>query len=341
MDESKRKMVKGAAGMLASGLALPFGTAAHAQQRASAPGDTYPTKPITMIIPSTPGGAADTMGRMITEVMSKELGQPIIMDYKPGAGGMLAAAALAKAAPDGYTVLFATTAPLFYAPHLTSKLTYNAARDFTYISQVTEGGTVMLAAKHVRATNMQELVAWIKQQGKGKVTYGSYGTGTVSHLMSSYLSESRDLGMTHVAYKGEAPFVQDLVAGHVPLGIGSLWTATPHITAGRLHGIAVFTPERHPILPNVPTLIESGFTDADFKVVSGNFLVGPANLPPAVLAKLEAAIRKTMATPTVHDRFIGLGTTPVGGSSADAHKTFEVSQPRLARLVKISGATLD
>jgi tripartite-type tricarboxylate transporter receptor subunit TctC len=324
--------------LLAGGLGLAASPFVGAQPR---PADAYPTKPITMIIPSTPGGAADTMARVMAEVMSQELGQSIIMDYKAGAGGQIGAAAVAKAAPDGYTVLYTTTAPLFYAPHLSSKLPYDAKRDFTYISQVTEGGLIMLAHKDIPARNIVELVAWIRQQGKGKVTYGSYGVGTVSHLLSAYLSDSRDLGMTHVGYKGEAPFVTDLVGGHLPLGIASIWTAAPHIQAGRLRGIAVFTPKRHASVPEVPTMVESGYTDPDFGVVAGNFVVGPANLPAPVLARLEAAVRKAMASPAVHEKYLSLGTTPVVGTSAEAQKLFDLSQPRLARLVKISGATVD
>ncbi|MES2975678.1 MAG: tripartite tricarboxylate transporter substrate binding protein [Pseudomonadota bacterium] len=336
MDKQRRKLIRGAAGLLAGGSTLAFPSLAAAQGAGN-----FPNKPITMIIPSTAGGAADTMGRMVVDVMSKELGQTIVMDYKPGAGGILATTALSKAAPDGYTVLFTTTAPLFYSPHMTDKLAYDPKRDFTYISQVTDGGFLMLANKDVPANNMAELVTWIRAQGKGKVNYGSYGIGTVSHLLSAYLSESRDLGMTHAAYKGEAPFVTDLIAGHIPLGIGSLWTATPHINGGRLRGIAVYTPQRHPTLPNVPTMLEAGFTDADFNVVAGNFLVGPANMPPAVLAKLESAVRKAVNSPQVRDKFLSLGTTPVGGSSEDARKLFDTSQPRLQRLVKMSGATLE
>lgn len=339
MQQDKRKLLKGFAGLLAGGLTLPCHLQAGAQQRPS--GDAYPAKPITMIIPSTAGGAADQMGRMVADVMSRELGQPIIMDYKPGAGGQLAAGALAKAAPDGYTVLFTTTAPLFYAPHMTDKLPYDAKRDFTYISQVTDGGLIMLAHKDVPIANMTELVEWVRKQGKGKVAYGSYGIGTVSHLLSSYLSESRNLGMTHAAYKGEAPFINDLIGGHLPIGIGSIWTAAPHVRAGRLKGISVFGPQRHPMLAQVPTMVESGFDDPDFKVVSGNFLIGPASMPAAVLAKIEAATRKAVTSASVSERFLNLGTTPVGSSSEDARKTFDTSQPRLARLVKISGATLD
>ena len=334
MQSVKRHLLKAAAGLLASRIVAPFTPGAWAQS-------DYPSKPIMMIIPSTPGGAADTMGRVIADVMSKELGQTIVMEYKPGAGGIVAAGALAKAAPDGYTILFTTTAPIFYAPHMSTKLAYDAKRDFTLISQVTDGGLIMLASKDTPAKNMNELVAWVRQRGKGKTVYGSYGIGTVSHLLSAYLSESRDLGMTHAAYRGEAQFVQDLIAGHVPLGIGSVWTATPHIQSGRLRGIAVFTPQRHSLLPDVPTMVESGFTDPDFNVVAGNFMVGPANMPAPILARIEAAVRKAVKTQSIHDKLLNLGATPVGGTAEEARKLFDTTQPRLARLVKISGATLD
>lgn len=338
MDARKRSLLKGTAALLAGGANLSLALPALAQQGAA---DTFPSRPITMVIGGTPGSGSDTMGRLVAESMGKDLGQPFVMDYKAGAGGQVAAAAVARAAPDGYTVLLSTTGPLFYTPHMTSKLPYDARRDFTYLSQITDGGLILLAGKDVPATNINELVAWIRQQGKGKVHYGSYGVGTVSHLLSSYLSDARDLGMSHVAYRGEAPFIQDLLAGQIPLGIGSIWTATPHIASGKLRGIAVFTGARHPGLPNVPTMVESGYTEPELKVVAGLFLVGPANMPASVVARIEAAARKAMNTSPLHERFVELGTTPVGGTAGEARALVDTSQAKLARLVQISGARLD
>lgn len=281
------------------------------------------------------------MGRLVTEVMAKELGQPIVMDFKPGAGGQVAAQHLARAAPDGYTLMFATSGPFFYLPYLTAKLPYDAKRDFTYINQVTNGGLILLVNKDVPATNMNELVDWIRKQCKGKVAYASYGIGSVSHLLSAYLSASRGLDMVHTAYRGEGQMITDMIGGQVPVGIGSIWSGTPHIKDGRLRGLAVFTPQRHEMLAQVPTMLESGFTDDEFQVVSGMFMVGPAGLPPEVVARVESAVRKAMSIPAVRERFSSIGSSLIGGTADEARQVFDSAQPRVARLVKISGASLD
>lgn len=339
MQHDRRQLLKSAAGLMVAGAGLPAAGSAFAQGGTAA--THFPSKPIVFVLQSPAGGADDAMGRIILGDLTKELGQPVVLDFKPGGGGQLAAGLVARAAPDGYTLLFVTTGPLFYAPYLTSKLQYDTKRDFTYISQMTSGGLVLVANKDVPISNVNEMVAWIRQQGKGKVAYGSYGVGTVSHLLMSYLSESRNLEMTHVAYRGGAPLATDLIGGQVPVGINSITTTAPHIREGRLRALAVFTPQRDGTLPEVPTMIESGFTDDEFKVISGMWLAAPANTPPEVVSKIESAVRKVMLDPAIRARFVKLGTTPVGSTAEEARKFFEEAQPRVAKLVKISGASIN
>lgn len=298
----------------------------------------WPVKPITVLIPSGPGGGLDNHGRAFSDAMSKELGQPMVLDFKPGAGGSLAAGILARAPADGYTVMITTTAPLYSAPFLFSKLPYDPGKDFSFISRLTDGGLLLVVGKDVPANNMKELVAWIKAQGSGKVNYGSYGTGTTGHMLSAFLNENQGLGMVHVPYKAEAPLLQAMLAGEIPIAVASVPATMPHFASGRLKPLAVFGGQRAQPLPDIPTITEAGFTEAEYHYSGGLILVAPAGMPPQALSKLETAARNAAKLPAIRTKLMSEGVGVVGSTAEELRRHFDTSLPAVQRLVKVSGA---
>ncbi|CAG2160156.1 Bug family tripartite tricarboxylate transporter substrate binding protein [Cupriavidus numazuensis] len=303
--------------------------------------DTYPSKPITFIVPVPPGGATDALARTMAEVMSKSMGQPIIVDNRPGAGGTIGTQAVARAAPDGYTVLFGTSAPILTAPFLYAKLPYDAKRDLSFISQVCTGQLVFAVnPQKVPAKTVKEFIAWA-QQHKGAVTYGSYGVGSSAHLMGSYLSQTQKLDMTHAPYKGESLMIQDLIGGQIDWAIGTVGVMAPYLQNGRLRALAVMGDRRPAELPNVPTMTEAGFPDPEYRPVGGAVLLGPANLPPAILSRLEQEARAAVQTPEMKARFQLYGMYAQGTTSAAFRRDFDVMLPVMERLIRQSGAKVE
>ena len=334
MQDSRRAFIQTA------GASLTLGALGLNRAWAQA-ADNFPSKPVTIIAASAPGGATDVLTRTLADLMGKQLGQTFVIDNKAGAGGTVGAQMVARANPDGYTLLMTHSAPIYYAPYLYSKLSYDPKKDFAFVSHICDGGLVLAVGKDVPARNIHELVAWIKRQGKGKVSYGSYAAGSAGHMLTAFLNETRDLGMQHVPYRGEAPMIQDMLRGEIPLAIGGIGTMIPHFDAGRLRPIAIFDPQRLPSLPDVPTMVESGFNEPEFIVIGGVMLLAPAATPPAIMAKLETAARAAVATPQMRARLQIYGMAPVGGTGAQARKSFDASGPRIERLVRISGAKID
>ncbi|MDM0072673.1 tripartite tricarboxylate transporter substrate binding protein [Variovorax sp. J31P207] len=312
--------------------ALAFGSIAFAQD--------YPSRPITLVVPAPPAGATDVLARVLAEEMGKSLKQTIIVDNRPGASGMLGASAVARAAPDGYTLFLSHAAPIYYAPYMFSKVPYDVRRDFAFITEICSASLVLAVNKEVPARTMKEFVAWA-QINKGKVAYGSYGVGSSSHLLNAHLSESRHLDMTHVAYKGEAPMIQDMIGGQIPMAIGTLGTMAPHIASGSLRPLAIIGETRLPELPNVPTMAEAGFSDDEFKPIGGVMLTAPAKTPAPILARLEKEARAAVQTTAMKSRFQAFGLVGMGNSSAEFRKNFEASGPVIQKLVQVSGAKVD
>jgi tripartite-type tricarboxylate transporter receptor subunit TctC len=299
-------------------------------------GQTYPTKPITFVVPAPPGGGLDTLARGMAEEMAKRMGTTIIVDNKGGAGGMLGAQAVARAQPDGYTVLFTHSAPVLTAPFTFAKLPYDVKRDFAFVSQIASGPVVFAVARDVPAKTMGEFVAYAKQN-QGKLAYGSFGTGSGGHLLTAYLSESRGLGMTNVAYKGEAPMIQDLISGQIPFALASLGVLAPHLESGRVRALAVVGDSRPRDLPNVPTMAEAGFKDPEFKSFGWIVMMAPAATPAPIVARLEQEARNATQTTMMKARFQTYGMVPMGSTSAQFRQDYDATLPLVERLVKVSG----
>ena len=298
----------------------------------------YPSKPITFVVPGPAGGGVDVLARAIADEMSKSMGQPIIIDNKPGAGGMLGTQQVVKAAPDGYTVLVTHSAPVLTAPFIFPKVPYDVKRDLSFISQLCTGQLVVAVnADKVPARTMKEFIAW-SAQNKGKVTYGSYGIGTAGHLIGAYLSSSYNLDMVHAPYKGESPMVQELVGGQLTWGIASVGTLAPHMGTGRVRALAVVGERRAVELPNVPTMAEAGFPDREYKPIGWIAMLAPAHLAAPVQERLEKEARAAAQTTAVKARFQAFGMESMATTGAQFRQDFEATLPVTERMVRVSGA---
>lgn len=297
----------------------------------------WPTKPITFVVPTSPGGAVDSLARALAEEMGKRLGQTIIVENKVGASGMLAAQAVARAIPDGHTVLVTTSTPIVNAPFMFKKMPYNVQRDLSYVTQICAGQLLFTVnADAVPAKTMQEFISWA-EMNKGKVNYGSYGMGTVGHLFGAYLSESRALGMEHASYKGEAPMLQDLLGGHLAWGITSAGSSESHLKSGKLRALAVIGERRAPGLPAVPTMAEAGLPDAEFKLAGWIGMLAPSGTPAPVLARLESEARAATQSTAMKARFQAFAMEPIASTSAEFRRDVEASLPIYERLIRSAG----
>ncbi len=301
---------------------------------------TYPSRPITFVVPAPAGGALDTIARTLAQEMATQMGQPVIVDNKPGAGGILAVQAVTRAAPDGYTLLLTHSAPIISTPYLFSKVPYDVRRDLAFISQVATGQFVLAVNQRVPATDMKSFLAWAAQN-KDKVSFGSYGVGSFAHLAGAYLNQSRGLAMVHVAYKGEGPMDQDLGAGQISLAISTLTSMAPYIQSGKVRPLAVFGDHRAGSLPNVPTMAEAGLADPELRSAAWAGLLARSGTPPAILARLEKEAGTAVRSKPMAARLSSSNSEPIGNTGAEFRRDFEVIEPTVRRLIGMSGAKAD
>ena len=285
---------------LLAGLATPLlpWTAARAQ-------GAYPTKPVRLIVGFPPGGGIDFTARAIQAGLEAALGQPLVIDYKPGAGGVLAATELTRAAPDGYTLLVANTGPFAIAPYLSAKMPYDPVKQFTYIGQIAEAGYIAATRTDHPAKDLKQFVDWAKAN-PGKANYASGGIGASTHLNGELLNSVAGLDLLHVPYKGSAPAVTDLIGGQTHLLIDAGTVLLPQIKGGKLKALAVTGSRRDPNLPDVATVREQGL--AGMEALGFQGLVGPAGLPREIVERLSAELRKVLASAEVKARFAGAGS---------------------------------
>lgn len=301
----------------------------------------YPNHVVSLVVPASAGGSTDALARTLADELGKRWGHAVIVENKPGAGGMLGAQAVATAKPDGYTLLFTHGAPILSVPY-TTKVPYDVKKDFAFVSQIGAASLVLAVGKDVPANNMSEFVAWARKK-LGKVNYGSYGLGSPGHAMSAYLSRSRKLDMTHVAYKGEAPLAQALVGREVHWGVATVGTLAPFITSGRVKALAILGTERLEALPGVPTMREAGFPDRELiPFATGFFLLAPAATPKPVLARIERDTREAVRQSTqLKARMQTYGAKAVGNSHEDFERDFDAAAPVMRRLIESSGASVN
>jgi len=277
----------------------------------SAFGQTYPAKPITLIIPFPPGGSTDIVGRIAADGMARELGQPLVVDNRGGAGGAIGAKAIADAAPDGYTLGIATISTHVVNPIVHADLRYDPLKDFSFISQIAAVPNVVSVHPSVPAKNMAEFVAYAKKN-PGKLNFGTPGIGSLGHLIGETFKYSAEVDMTHVPYRGAGPALNDALAGQVQVLFDNLPSSLPHIHAGKLRALAVASEKRVTSLPDVPTFAETGHPLVNDPSWFG--LIGPARLPPETVSRLQAALVATLKQPEAQKRLADAASVPVGNS---------------------------
>ena len=297
---------------------------------ALAQADAYPTKPITLVVTYPPGGGADTMARLIAPKMGEALGQNLIIDNRPGAGGQIGAAYVAKAKPDGYTLMF--DASSFAAnPALYPKLPYDSAKAFQPVGVTALFPNVVLVNASFPPKTVAELLTLAKSK-KDAVSFASSGNGSAQHLAGALFESAAGVDMVHVPYKGGGPALNDVVGGQVPLFFGNLASSLPHIQSGKLRPLAVTGAKRSALMPNVPTLAESGVKGAE--IYEWNALFAPAGTPAPVLAKLADALHSALAAPEVRSRIEQLGGDIQSGSPEQAQAFIRDQTNKATELIK-------
>ena len=267
----------------------------------------YPNKPIKIIVGFPPGGPLDTHARVLIDQLQKQLGQPVIVDYKPGAGGTIGANEVIKAPADGYTLLMANTGTMVINPFVYTKNIYDTLRDFTPIARTAQQPLALVVTNDFPAKTLSEFIAYAKKNPT-KINYGSAGNGGISHLVPEMLEDAAGIQMTHIPYKGTAPAFTDLLAGQVQFMAESIPQVSQYVKAGKVRALAMTGRERNAAIPDVPTMAEAGIRN--FEVVGFYGVLAPANLPKDVLAKLVDAFQKTLAAEDVRSKMVAQGADP-------------------------------
>lgn len=301
----------------------------------------FPDKPIRVVIGFPAGGPLDQHARLLTEKLQAVLGQPIIIDYKSGAGGTVGAQDVMKAAPDGYTLMLANTGVMVINPALYSKLPYATLKDFTPIARTAMQPLALLVNPKLPVTTLKEFMDYTRAR-PGQVNYGSAGNGGISHLVPEMFKNATGLFMVHIPYRGSAPAFTDLMGGQVQFMGESIPQAANYHKQGKVRALAVTSKERNPALPDVPTVGESGVAGLKgFEVVGFYGFLAPAGLPKDVTAKLSDAFRQVMNNPEVKTRMVTQGADPAFLGSDEFAQFLSLEMPRWADAVKKSGAKLD
>lgn len=297
----------------------------------------YPARPIHVIVPFAPGGNVDITARLVAPGLSEALGQPVIVENKPGAGGAIGADHVAKAAPDGYTLLMGSNSTFSVVPALYPKNPYNPLKDFAPVVSIASAPFVLVVnpGGPAKAT---DLVARAKSQ-PGKMTMASAGTGSSNHLVGELFQEVSGAKFTHVPYKGSGPALQDLMGGQVDLHFDQITSASGHIQSGKLRALMVTSPQRVAILPDVPTAEEAGY--AAFNPTNITGLIAPAGTPREIVDKLNAAARKVIADPAVRDKFAAIGAATTGGTPEDFAAYIRDDLSKWVRIVKDNNVKVD
>jgi tripartite-type tricarboxylate transporter receptor subunit TctC len=302
--------------------------------------DGYPSKPIRMVVPFLAGGPTDTVARLMGAKMGDLLGQQFVVENRAGAGGNIGADAVARAAPDGYTLLMATVSTHAINPGLYQKMPYDPVRDFAPIGQIGVTPTLLAVNPSVQATDVKSLVAVIKEN-PGKFTYGSSGLGSILHLCGEeFRALAGGLSIVHVPYRGSAPMMTDLIGGQISMAFDATPTALPQVQSGAIRAIGAGAATRMRVMPELPTLQEQGLKG--FECYTWNAILAPAGTPPSIVDRLSEAINKALADPPAFNRLQEIGVDPTPGSTPKQVAAFiEAELAKWAPIIKASGAQID
>ena len=298
---------------------------------------TYPAKPVRLIVPFAPGGPADITARIIGQKLGETFNQQFVVETRVGASGMIGAEYVAKSAPDGYTVLVTASAHVI-VPSLYSKMAYDPIRDFIPVSVVLTSPLLLVVTPSLPAKNVKELVALAKAR-PGELTFGSSGSGSSTHLTAELLKSVTGTKMVHIPYKGQGQAITDVIAGQIQLMVLSPPAVKPFVDAGRLRPLAITSEQRFSQMPSVPTFVELGYKD----LVTGSWYAVwvPAKTPEAIVSRLNSEIVRIVNLPDVRNRILELGGVPIGNSPAEFDSFQKAESSRWARIVRESGAKVE
>ena len=298
----------------------------------------YPAKPIRFVVPYPTGGPLDTVARLLGQKVAQSTKQPVIVDNKPGAGGNIGADAVAKALPDGYTILMGAVATHAINPTLYPSIPYDPIRDFAPETQVASTPNVLVVHPSIPASSVKEFIAYAKAN-PGKLNFGSGSTGSAGHLAGELFKTMAGIDMTHVPYKGAAPAMQDLIGGQIQLMFDNLASSLAQVRAGKVKALAATTSKRSALAPELPTIAESGLPGFDINTWFGIFV--PAATPREIVERLHAEFTRALAAPDVRERMLNLGAEPVGSTPEEFAAYIRSEAAKYARVIKASGARAD
>jgi tripartite-type tricarboxylate transporter receptor subunit TctC len=295
---------------------------------------TFPDKPVRIVVPFAPGNTLDAALRQVAEVFKANTGQPLLVDNKPGGSGIIAAQNVMAAAPDGYTLLLTNTSMLTINPHTFSKLPYDAEKSFKPVTNFLGSAMVMAVNASVPANNVKEFVAWAKAN-PGKVSYASFTAGNSSHFAGVILNQRAGINMIHVPFNGTPPAVQNLVGGQVDAAFLPLLAVKPHLDSGKVKVLAVTSPQRSALMPNVATFTEQGYPDLDIYIWAA--IAAPAGTPDAVIARLNTEFVRALKSQEIRDKWKVMDFEPLPSTPEEFAKFAQADSKRWAEAVKISG----
>ncbi len=298
----------------------------------------YPDRPIRLVVPFAPGGGTDLTGRAIAQRLSDAFGKPVVVDNRAGAGGVIGADLVAKAAPDGYTLLMGTPGPMTINPNLQKKMPYDTLRDFAPITLTTISPFILVVHPAVPAATVKELIALAKQK-PGALNFGTAGTGSVAHLSAEQFKAMTGVQLTHIPYKGSSQSLIDLLAGQVQMVFENLPVVLPHIRAGKVRALAVGTRTRSALLPEYPTVAEAGVPGYEASTAFG--MVAPAKTPKEIVGRLNREVVKILRSAEIKDSFGALGLEAVGGTPEQYAEHLRDELARYARIIKAAGIRPD
>ena len=292
---------------------------------------TYPAKPIRLVVPFTPGGVTDTSGRLIAEQLGKRLGQQVIVDNKPGASGNIGTQMVAAAEPDGHTLLLGFDGTLVINPHVFPKVGFDTVKDFAPIGKIGDAVLILVAHPGFAAKTLKDVIALSKSQ-PGGLSYGTSGTGGTPHIAGELLAQRTGANLVHVPYKGGGQAMTDVLGGNIPLVYTAIAGAIPHVKSGKLHPVAVSSVKRASSLADVPTFIENGVSD--FEANSWVALLAPAKTPKAILDKLNAELNAVLNDPETREKLSGMGITATPGTADKFAEEMKRDLARYGQVVK-------
>jgi tripartite-type tricarboxylate transporter receptor subunit TctC len=293
----------------------------------------YPAKSVRVVVPFSPGGATDLTGRTVGARLSEAFKQSVVVENRTGAGGVIGADIVAKAAPDGYTVLLATPAEIAILPHM-QKMPYDPLRDFAPVSLATASPLILVVHPSLPVKSVKDLIAFVRAR-PGQLSYGSAGAGGVHHLAAEQLKTAYKLDMVHVPYKGVGPVIPDLIGGHIPMTFSSMPPSMPHVRSGKLRALGVAATKRSPAAPEVPTMAEGGAPN--FVATNWFAYFVPAGTPAAAISTLNAAINRALKLEDVKAKLIPQGLETLGTTPDELGKFVRAESEKFAKLVKASG----